>query len=59
MGEIVEIISNNGIAVGCVMYLIYFQLTTMKDITKALQDMTMQLIETNEKLAVIWEKIND
>ena len=52
MGELVEIISNNGIAICCVAYLIYFQSTTMREMTKTLQ-------EISNKLAVIWDKIND
>lgn len=46
MGEIVKIISDNGIAICCVAYLIYFQLTTMKEILK-----TLTAIET--RLSVI------
>jgi hypothetical protein len=52
MSDIVKIISDNGIAICCVAYLIYFQSTTMKEMTKSLQ-------EISTKLAVIWDKINE
>lgn len=59
MADLVKIISDNGIAICCVAYMIYFQLTTMKEMTQTLQDISKQLIETNDKLAIIWEKMND
>lgn len=34
MPEIINFIVNNGVGVVCVAYLIYFQSTTMKDLTK-------------------------
>lgn len=52
MAELIKIISENGIAICCVAYLIYFQSTTMREMTKTLQ-------EISNKLAVIWDKIND
>lgn len=51
MSDIVNLITNNGIGVICVAYLIYFQNTTMKEMVSSLK-----LI--NERLAVIEEKIN-
>lgn len=51
MEDLIKIISDNGIAICCVGYLIYFQSTTMKEMTKTLQ-------EISNKLAVIWDKIN-
>ena len=51
MNDIVNLITDNGIAVICVGYLIYFQSTTMKEMTKTLQ-------EISNKLAVIEDKIN-
>lgn len=52
MTDIVKIIADNGIAIVCVGYLIYFQSTTMKDMTRAMQEIA-------NKLAVIEDKLND
>ena len=43
MGEIVKLITDNGISVGCVVYLIYFQLTTMKEMLTALNNINTRL----------------
>lgn len=43
MSEIVKIISDNGIAICCVAYLIYFQLTTMKEMLKTLNGIQARL----------------
>ena len=51
MADLVKIIADNGIAIVCVAYLIYFQSTTMKEMTRTLQ-------EISNKLAVIEDKIN-
>lgn len=40
---ILSIITNHGIGVLCVIYLIYFQSTTMKDLTKTMQEMSITL----------------
>jgi len=50
--EIVNLIMNNGLGVGCVAYLIYFQSTTMKQMLDVLNGI-------NTRLAVIEEKIGD
>lgn len=55
MNELINLITNNGIGIVCVAYLIYFQATTMKDISKTLSDMSRNLILINERL----EKIED
>lgn len=46
--EIVNLIANQGIGVACVVYMIYFQNTTMKEILSTLTAMTERLtaIET-------------
>lgn len=48
MEDIVNLITNNGIGVICVAYLIYFQSTTMKQILETLTNMNARLsiIET-------------
>lgn len=44
MAEIINFIVSNGIGVVCVAYLIYFQSTTMKDLSKN-QEKTNDLLE--------------
>lgn len=55
MNDLINLITNNGIGIVCVAYLIYFQATTMKDISKTLSDMSKNLTLINERL----EKIED
>ena len=55
MNELINLITNNVIGIVCVAYLIYFQATTMKDISKTLNDMSRNLTLINERL----EKIED
>lgn len=50
MKEIADIFVNNGIGVACVIYLIYFQLTTMKE-------MLNNLSLINGRLSVIETKV--
>lgn len=52
MKEIADIIVNNGIGIGCVVYLIYFQSTTMKE-------MLSTLTSINSRLSVIETKIDE
>ena len=56
MSDIITLITNNGIGVVCVAYLIYFQATTMKDMNKTLTDISTNLIMINERLEKIEEK---
>ena len=44
--ELIKLLVDNGISVVCVAYLIYFQLTTMKEILKTLGSI-------NERLTII------
>lgn len=50
MEDLISLITNNGIGVVCVAYLIYFQSTTMKSMVKALNNI-------NDRLTIIEEKI--
>ena len=43
MQDLIQAIFNNGIGVVCVAYMIYFQLTTMKEMNKTLTEMTTTL----------------
>lgn len=44
MEEIISLLTNNGIGVVCVGYLIYFQSTTMKSILKTLESIDNRLL---------------
>ena len=46
MDEVIKLIVDNGLSVVCVAYLIYFQLTTMKEMLKTLGSI-------NERLTII------
>lgn len=52
MEEIVNLFVNNGIGVACVIYLIYFQNTTMTKMLDALNSI-------NTRLSIIEEKLED
>lgn len=52
MSEIVELITNNGIGIVCVAYMIYFQSTTMKE-------MLNTLTSINQRLSVIETKVDE
>ena len=44
MEELVKLITDNGISIICVAYLIYFQSTTMKEILKSLNSIDKRLM---------------
>lgn len=50
MEEIINIISNQGVAVGVVVYLIYFQNTTMKEMLTTLSSMNERLTDIENKI---------
>ena len=55
---IVDIIVNNGIGVACVVYMIYFQATTMKEMNSTLNKMNNSLELVTDRLENIESKIN-
>lgn len=57
VGEIIKLISDNGIAIVCVAYLIYFQSTTMRDMNDTLMAMTQTLETISGRLEKVEEKI--
>lgn len=59
MTELIELISNNGIAVVCVGYLIYFQSTTMKSISETLASLSTNISIMNERLTGIENKVGE
>lgn len=56
MEEIVNLIMNNGLSVICVAYLIYFQLTTLKQLTETLQYVGERLTKIETKLDIEMSK---
>lgn len=57
MQDLIQLIVNNGIGVVCVAYMIYFQLTTMKEMNKTLTEITTNLKLMNEDITEIKNKI--
>lgn len=57
MQDLIQLIVNNGIGVVCVAYMIYFQLTTMKEMNKTLNEITTNLKLMNEDITEIKNKI--
>lgn len=57
MEEIAQIITNYGIGIVCVGYLIYFQNTTMKDMNNTLVKMIDTLNGINTRLSIIEDKL--
>lgn len=58
MSELVEIVANYGIGVLCVLYMIYFQNTTMKEMTSTMVKMTNTLEGVNIRLSLIEDKLD-
>lgn len=50
MIDIVNLLTNNGIGIVCVGYLIYFQSTTMRDMLETLDNISNRLISIELKL---------
>ena len=50
MEEIINLLTNNGIGIVCVAYLIYFQSTTMKSIENVLHAVEQRLCVIEDKL---------
>lgn len=47
---LIDIIVQNGIGIACVIYMIYFQLTTMKEMSGTLNKMNTSLELLNERM---------
>lgn len=52
MEEIINLITNNGIGVACVAYLIYFQNSTMKSMLQTLTTISERLTKIESKVGV-------
>lgn len=58
MTDLIQLIVNNGIGVVCVAYMIYFQLTTMKEMNNTLTEITTSLKLMNQDIEEIKNKVN-
>ena len=59
MEEIINYVFQYGVGVACLIYLMYFQSTTMKDLTKNQQDLNETLKEVSTNLTNINFRLND
>ena len=59
MEEIISYAFQYGVGVACLIYLMYFQSTTMKDLTKNQQDLNETLKEVSTNLININLRLND
>lgn len=57
MEEIIQAITNYGVGIFCVAYIIYMQNTTMKDMNTVLNKMTETLNGINTRLSIIEDKL--
>lgn len=53
MADLVKLIVDNGISVICVAYMIYFSLTTMRDMNTTLTTMTATLQSISDRLEIL------
>ena len=58
MEDIVNIIVNNGIGVGCILYFMYFNSTSLKTMTETMNEVKQILILFNERLENIEQKLD-
>ena len=57
MDEIIQAISNYGVGIVCVGYIIYLQNTIMKDMNSTLAKMNETLSGINTRLSIIEDKL--
>lgn len=58
MEEIINIIANYGIGVACILYFMYFNNTTLKQLTETVTKVNESLILFNERLQNIEDTLN-
>ena len=58
METIIKIIADYGISIACVGYLMYFQIVTMRDVMKIMQETVTGLNNVNERLVDIEKVLN-
>lgn len=57
--ELIDFIFQYGVGIACLIYLMYFQSTTMKELTKNQQELNETLREVSTNLANINLRLND
>lgn len=57
MTDLISVFANNGVAVGVVIYLIYFQNTTMKEMSTALTKICSTLESMTKRISNIENKL--
>lgn len=57
--ELIDYIFQYGVGIACLLYLMYFQSTTMKDLSKNQQDLNKTLTEVSTNLININVRLND
>ncbi len=57
--NIVDLVINNGLGVVCVIYMIYFQMTTMKEMSQTISKMNTSLELITDRLENIEDHIKD
>lgn len=57
MEEIANLLFNYGVGIACIGYFIYFNNTTLKELTSTLQNVCIQLERMNERISDIENSI--
>lgn len=57
MSEILELVTNYGIGIVCVAYMIYFQNTTMREMNSNMQKLSTTLESVNLRLSYIEDRL--
>lgn len=57
--NIIDLVINNGLGVVCVIYMIYFQMTTMKEMSQTISKMNTSLELITDRLENIEDHIRD
>ena len=57
--ELIDFIFQYGVGIACLIYLMYFQSTTMKELTKNQQELNATLREVSTNLTNINLRLND
>lgn len=59
MEEMIQLITNNGLGVVCVAFLIFFINTTMKEYNKILDDIRVTLVAIQSSLTSLTSRVDD
>lgn len=59
MGDLISLITQNGIGVVCVAFMIYFINTTLKDNNKILDEMQKTLVSIQTTLTIMSQRVDE